>query len=94
VSDHVAAEEYAHPVACAVAGMETMLGECAGAPLWSLRDKDIDELLPRAHALLARVMGSVVLPLVREGDRRDLAGTFGAGSTAGWVRDQGECKVS
>jgi hypothetical protein len=68
VSDSILpAAEYAHPVACAVAGMETMLGECAGSPLWSLRDKDVDELLPRAHALLARVMGSVVLPLVRGG---------------------------
>src|SRR5215475_8690545 len=79
--------EYTHPVARTVADMETVLAECAGTPLWSLRDKDVDELLPRAHALLARVMGSVVLPLVREGDRRDLAGTFGAGSTAGWLRD-------
>src|SRR5262249_31073727 len=56
--------------------------------LWSLQDKDIDELLPRAHALLGRVVGSLVLPLVREADRRDLAGVFGAGSTAGWVRHQ------
>src|SRR5215468_5598903 len=86
--DHVAATECAHPVARAVADMESMLAECAETPLWSLRDKDVDELLPRAHALLARVMGSVVLPLVREGDRRDLAAAFGVGSTAGWLRDQ------
>jgi hypothetical protein len=80
-------DEYTHPVACAVADMESTLTECAELPLWSLRDKDIDELLPRAHSLLARIMGSVVLPLVREGDRRDLAAAFDAGNTAGWVRD-------
>jgi len=88
VIETMVAEEYAHPVARAVADMETMLAECAGAPLWSLQDKDVDELLPRAHALLGRVVGSLVLPLVREADRRDLAGVFGAGSTAGWVRHQ------
>src|SRR5215475_650711 len=81
------AAAHAHPVAGAVADMESMLGECAGRPLWPLRDKDIDELLPRAHSLLARVMGSIVLPLVAEADRRDLAAALGAGSTAGWVRD-------
>jgi Domain of unknown function (DUF222) len=85
--DTVLAEEYAHPVARAVADMETILTECAGTPLWSLQDKDIDELVPRAHALLGRVMGAVVLPLVREADQRDLAAAFGAGNTAGWLRD-------
>src|SRR5262249_56716627 len=69
VIETMVAEEYAHPVARAVADMETMLAECAGAPLWSLQDKDVDELLPRAHALLGRVVGSLVLPLVREADR-------------------------
>src|SRR5215470_14284424 len=88
VIETMVAEEYAHPVARAVVDMETILGECAGTPLWSLADKDVDELLPRAHALLGRVLGSVVLPLVREADRRDLASAFGAGSTAGWVRAQ------
>jgi hypothetical protein len=88
MSDGVAEAEYLHPVARAVADMEAMLGECAGLPLWSLQDKDIDDLVSRAHSLLARVMGSVVLPLVREGDRRDLATAFDAGNTAGWVRDQ------
>src|SRR5215475_14203510 len=81
------AEEYAHPVARAVADTETLLSECAGTPLWSLADKDVDELLPRAHALLGRVMGSLVLPLVREADRRDLAAAFDAASTPAWMRD-------
>jgi len=83
----IAVEEYAHPVARAVADAETMLAECAGLPLWSLQDADVDDLVPRAHALLGRVMGSLVLPLVREADRRDLAAAFDAGNTAGWVRD-------
>jgi hypothetical protein len=86
--DTVLAGEYVHPVARAVADTETVLAECAGSPLWSLADKDVDELLPRAHALLGRVMGAVVLPLIREADRRGLAGVFGAGSTAGWVRNE------
>src|SRR5262249_44196080 len=75
------------PVARTVADAETMLAECAGLPLWSLQDKDIDDLVPRAHALLGRVMGTLVLPLVREADRRDLAAVFDAANTAGWVRD-------
>src|SRR5215468_12791775 len=84
----ITTEEYVHPVARTVADMESMLAECAGLPLWSLQDKDIDDLVPRAYSLLARVMGSLVLPLVREADRRDLAAAFDAGNTAGWVRDQ------
>jgi hypothetical protein len=87
MSDGLAAEECVHPVARTVADLETMLGECAGLPLWSLQDKDIDNLVPQAYSLLGRVMGSLVLPLVREADRRDLATAFDAGNTAGWVRD-------
>src|SRR5215470_6299003 len=85
--DGIAAEECTHPVARAVADAETMLAECAGRPLWSLQDADVDDLVPRAHALLGRVMGSLVLPLVREADRRDQAAAFDAPNTAGWVRD-------
>jgi hypothetical protein len=87
MSDSIATAECVHPVARAVADTETMLAECAGLPLWSLPDKDIDALAPRAYSLLARVTGSLVLPLVREADRRDLAAAFDAGNTAGWVRD-------
>jgi hypothetical protein len=87
MSDSVPAAEYVHPVARAVADTETMLAECSGLPLWSLPDGDIDDLVPRAYSLLGRVMGSLVLPLVREADRRDLAAVFDAGNTAGWVRD-------
>src|SRR5215470_7374130 len=88
MSDSIAAAEYVHPAARTVADMETMLAECAGLPLWSLQDKDVDDLVPQAYGLLGRVMGTLVLPLVREADRRDLATAFDAGNTAGWVRDQ------
>jgi hypothetical protein len=87
MSDSITVAEYAHPVARVVADAESMLSECAGLPLWSLQDRDIDDLVPRAYGLLGRVMGSLVLPLVREADRRDLAAAFDAGNTAGWVRD-------
>jgi hypothetical protein len=87
MSDGNATEGYVHPVARAVADAEAMLAECAGLPLWSLQDRDIDDLVPRAYGLLGRVVGSLVLPLVREADRRDLAAAFDSGNTAGWVRD-------
>src|SRR5262249_4915241 len=83
----LAEEGYVHPVARTVADMETELAECAGMPLWSLSDKDIDDLLPRAYGLLARVMGGLVLPLVRDADRRGLAAQFDAANTAAWVQD-------
>src|SRR5262249_47035063 len=85
--DVMAAGEYVHPVARAVADMESMLGECAGLPLWSLSDKDIDGLVPRAYALMAQVMGSAVLPLVREAGRGGLAAAFDAADTAVWAQD-------
>src|SRR5262250_3126633 len=87
MSDDVATVECTHLVAGAVSGTETLLGECVGLPLWSLSDKDIDGLVPRAYGLLGRVMGSLVLPLVREADRRGLAAAFDAPNTAGWVKD-------
>src|SRR5215468_938067 len=84
---NLAEEEYVHPVARTVADTETELAECAGLPLWSLSDKDIDDLVPRTYGLLARVMGGLVLPLVREADRRGLAAQFDAANTAAWVQD-------
>src|SRR5262249_23175100 len=87
MSDDVATTECTHPVAGAGSGAGTVLGGCAGLPLWSLSDKDIDGLVPRAYGLLGRVMGSLVLPLVREADRRGLAAAFDAPNTAGWVKD-------
>src|SRR5262249_39015595 len=87
MSDNAARDGYAHPVVRSVAGIATVLGGCAGAAFWSLSDKEIDDLLPRAHSLLGRVMGTLVLPLVREADRRNLAAQFDAANTAGWVHE-------
>ena len=83
----LAEEGYVPPTARTVADMETALTECAGTPLWSLSDEDIDDLVSRAYGLLARVMGGLVLPLVREADRRGLAAQFDAANTAAWVQD-------
>src|SRR5204863_300998 len=49
-------------------------------------DRELDDLVPRAYALLGRVMGSLVLPLVREVERRGLAGQMDAPNTAAWLR--------
>ena len=84
--DGMALGEYAHPVPAAVEAVETALAECVDAPLWSLSNKELDDLVPRAYALLGRVMGSVVLPLVREAERRGLAGEMDAPNTAAWLR--------
>jgi len=86
MSDGAAAGEYRHPVPAAVEAVETALAECVGAPLWSVSGQELDDLVPRAYALLGRVMGSVVLPLVREVDRRGLAGEMDAPNTAAWLR--------
>src|SRR5262249_8036145 len=87
MDDNAARDGYAHPVVRGVADIETVLGECAGAVLWSLSDKDIDDLLPRAYGVVGRVMGTLVLPLVREADRRGLGAQFDAANTAAWVHD-------
>jgi len=87
MSETVLTEGYLPPVARTVADMETALAERAGMPLWSLSDEDIDDLVPRTHGLMARVMGGLVLPLVREADRRGLAAQFDAANTAAWVQD-------
>src|SRR6266705_1931001 len=86
MSEGAAPGEYVHPVPDAIAAVETTLAECAGTPLWSLSDKDLDDLLPRAHALLARVTGSLLLPLVREADRRGICAEFDAANTASWLQ--------
>src|SRR5712691_2369907 len=78
--------EYTHPVADAVATLESVLAECAGTPLWSLPVKDVDDLVGRAHALLARVTGTLLLPLVAEADRRGICTEFDAGCTASWLQ--------
>src|SRR6266542_3183821 len=77
---------YTHPIVNAVADLETILDGCADARLWSLSVKELDDLLPRAHALLARITGTLVLPLIREADARGAHREYDAASTADWVR--------
>ncbi len=77
---------YTHPIVNAVADLEATLDGCADARLWSLSVKELDDLLPRAHALLARITGTLVLPLIREADSRGACQEYDAASTAEWVR--------
>src|SRR6266540_4071324 len=77
---------YTHPIVNAVADLEAILDGCADARLWSLSVKELDDLLPRAHALLARISGTLVLPLIREADGRGACQEHDAASTADWVR--------
>src|SRR6266545_8272163 len=77
---------YTHPIGNAVADLEAILDGCADAWLWSLSVKELDDLLPRAHALLARISGTLVLPLIREADSRGACQEHDAASTADWVR--------
>src|SRR6266545_2120623 len=77
---------YTHPIVNAVAELEAILDGCADARLWSLSVKELDDLLPRAHALLARITGTLVLPLIREADGRGAHQEYDAASTADWVR--------
>src|SRR6266511_3204623 len=77
---------YTHPIVNAVADLEATLDGCADARLWSLSVKELDDLLPRAHALLARITGTLVLPLIREADSRGACQEYDAASTADWVR--------
>src|SRR6266498_4030888 len=77
---------YTHPIVNALADLETILEGCADARLWSLSVKELDDLLPRAHALLARITGTLVLPLIREADGRGAHREYDAANTAAWVR--------
>src|SRR5690349_5830336 len=86
MSDGAIPGEYTHPVPAAVESIEAALAECVGAPLWSLSLKELEDLVPRAYALLSRVMGALVLPLIREVDRRGLPPEWDAPSTAVWLR--------
>jgi len=65
MSGDTATAGYTHPIVNAVADLEAILEGCADARLWSLSVKELDDLLPRAHALLARITGTLVLPLIR-----------------------------
>src|SRR6266498_3627529 len=86
MSGDAATVGYTHPIVNAVADLEAILDGCADARLWSLSVKELDDLLPRAHALLARITGTLVLPLIREADSRGACQEYDAASTADWVR--------
>src|SRR6266542_6889618 len=86
MSGDTATAGYTHPIVNAVADLEAILEGCADARLWSLSVKELDDLLRRAHALLARITGTLVLPLIREADGRGACQEYDAASTAEWVR--------
>src|SRR6266536_1477831 len=86
MSGDAATVGHTHPIVNAVADLEAILDGCADARLWSLSVKELDDLLPRAHALLARITGTLVLPLIREADARGAHREYDAPSTAEWIR--------
>src|SRR6266536_5186508 len=86
MSGDAATVGHTHPIVNAVADLEAILDGCADARLWSLSVKELDDLLPRAHALLARISGTLVLPLIREADSRGAHHEYDAPSTAEWIR--------
>src|SRR6266498_110065 len=86
MSGNAATIGYTHPIVDAVADLETILDRCADARLWSLSVKELDDLLPRAHALLARITGTLVLPLILVADGHGAHQEYDAANTADWVR--------
>jgi len=75
-----------HLATSAVEQMRGALDECADVALWSLPDAQVEDLVAQAHALVARIEGTLLLPLIREADRRGLAKASQAPSTTVWLR--------
>src|ERR1043165_4860100 len=75
-----------HVTSNAVGQIGAVLDECTDAALWSLPDSAVEDLVAQAHSLLARIEGTLLLPLIREADRRGLAKTLQAPSMAVWLR--------
>ena len=50
-------------------------------------DAQVDELLVRLHQQLGQIAGTLLLPLVREADSRDLAHAYDAPTMQAWLRD-------
>ena len=71
----------------ALADLEGTLDAGAELPLYGLSDREVEDALVRAYALIGRLGGTLVLPLVRQADIRDLAGFFGTTNTAALLRD-------
>jgi hypothetical protein len=68
----------AHPVLSALAGIEQTLAGCVEAPLYGLSAGEVEDVVVRAHALVARIQGGLLLPLVREAEARGLPAAFDA----------------
>jgi hypothetical protein len=75
-----------HPVMSALASIEQTLSSCVDAPLYGLSAGEVEDALVRAHALVARIQGGLMLPLVREAEGRELPAAFDAPSTMVWLR--------
>lgn len=76
-----------HRVTTAVAEVGVVLAGVAEAPLWSLTDTELPELLAAAGTALARLQGLIVR-LVGETDARELASRLGCSSTAALARQR------
>jgi hypothetical protein len=83
--------EHSHPVAGALGVIDGVLDDAAEAPLWSLPDGQVADLVKDVHRVEAR-LHEVALRLVAEADRRELAKRVGGASTRAWLRR--ELKVS
>jgi hypothetical protein len=83
MSSSCAAEE--HAVSRIVATLHRELDDAVDAPLWSLRDVEVSELLEQAHAASAR-LAALTLRLTTEAGRRDLPSAAGAPNTRAWLR--------
>jgi hypothetical protein len=75
-----------HPVMSALADIERTLASCVEAPLYGLSGGQVEDVLVRAHALVARIQGGLVLPLVREAEARGLPAALDAPNTVAWLR--------
>ena len=72
-------------VAAALSGAGRSLAEAAEAPLWSVRDAELAELVVAAGQLVAQAQGTL-LRLVGEADARAALTAGGATSTAAFLR--------
>jgi Domain of unknown function (DUF222) len=75
-----------HPVLSALADIEQTLASCIEVPLYGLRDGEVEDALVQAQALVARIQGGLMLPLVRQAETRGLPATFEAPNTTTWLR--------
>jgi Domain of unknown function (DUF222) len=78
--------ELGHPVMSALADIEQTLSSCVETPLYGLSARQVEDALVRAHALINRIQGGLVLPLVREAETRGLPAAFDAPNTMAWLR--------